>query len=158
MRPTIRFWGGDLGTFLQRLTRHVLLEVRISSLTASQTLVGPYTQILTLILSFWTQGKPYDRGALRKGFLNHYEHIRSVVPPSKLLEFQPEDGWEPVCKFLDKDIPDGPYPHSNEGTYTADRHWWAMPIRTAVVVGKVLAFSAPVAVALVVAGWFKNGH
>lgn len=121
-------------------------------------MIGPYTQILTLVLSFWTQGKPYDRAALREGFLAHYEHIRSVVPPSNLLEFQSQDGWEPLCKFLKKDVPEEAYPHSNEGSYTADRHWWAMPIRTVYVLGKMLAFLVPVAVALVTARWMRNGQ
>lgn len=121
-------------------------------------MIGPYTQILTLILSFWTQGKPYDRAALREGFFAHYDHIRSVVPPSNLLEFRFEDGWGPLCKFLDKDIPAEPYPRSNEGSYTADRHWWAMPIRTVYVLGKAMAFLIPVAALLAAVCWAKIGR
>ena len=121
-----------------------------------QAMIGPYTQILNLILSFWTQGKPYDRAALREGFLAHYQHIRSVVPPSKLLEFRSEDGWGPLCKFLDKDVPEGPYPRSNEGSYTADKHWWAMPVRTVFVLGKVLGFLVPVLVALAAISWVRD--
>lgn len=121
-------------------------------------MIGPYTQILTLILSFWTQGKPYNRTALREGFLEHYKHIRSIVPPSNLLEFHSEDGWGPLCKFLDKDVPEGPYPRSNEGSYTADRHWWAMPVRTVFVLGKALGFLVPVAVALAAIWWARSGR
>lgn len=118
-----------------------------------QAMIGPYNQILTLILSFWTQGKPYDRAALRQGFLAHYIHIRSTVSPSNLLEFRSEDGWGPLCKFLDKDVPEGPYPRSNEGSYTADRHWWAMLARTVVVLGKWLGLLVPVAVVLLAVWW-----
>ncbi|CCC05435.1 unnamed protein product [Sordaria macrospora k-hell] len=33
---------------------------------------------------------------------------------SVLLEWYIEDGWEPLCKFFDKEIPDIPFPHANE--------------------------------------------
>jgi len=130
---------------------------QLTTLIVSQTKIGPYTQILILVLSFWTQGKPYDRTALREGFLAHYKHIRSVVPPSNLLEFHSEDGWGPLCEFLGKEVPEEPYPHSNEGSYTADRHWWAMLIQTAYVLGKALAFLVPITVVAVAAWWVRRG-
>lgn len=36
------------------------------------------------------------------------------VPADKLLVFQPSQGWEPLCKFLNKPIPDQPFPHVND--------------------------------------------
>lgn len=39
--------------------------------------------------------------------------IRGLVPPDRLLEWSVEDGWEPLCKFLGKDVPDEPFPHLN---------------------------------------------
>jgi hypothetical protein len=41
------------------------------------------------------------------------------VPPERLLEWSAQDGWEPLCKFLGKDIPDEPFPHVN----TSDKGW-----------------------------------
>jgi hypothetical protein len=41
--------------------------------------------------------------------------IRGMVPKENLLEFKPGDGWEPLCKFLGKEIPDVEYPHANVG-------------------------------------------
>ncbi|KAF4454402.1 hypothetical protein F53441_3028 [Fusarium austroafricanum] len=32
----------------------------------------------------------------------------------EVLQFKAEDGWEPLCKFLGKDIPDEPFPRLNE--------------------------------------------
>jgi len=34
-----------------------------------------------------------------------------------LLVFEPRQGWEPLCAFLGKDVPDGAFPHVND---TAD--------------------------------------
>ncbi|KAJ4418200.1 hypothetical protein N0V85_001532 [Neurospora sp. IMI 360204] len=43
----------------------------------------------------------------------HCNMIRGLVPPSKLLEWYIEDGWEPLCKFLGKEMLDIPFPHAN---------------------------------------------
>ena len=39
--------------------------------------------------------------------------IRGLVPPDRLLEWDISDGWEPLCKFLGKPVPDIPFPHAN---------------------------------------------
>lgn len=39
--------------------------------------------------------------------------IRGLVPPERLLEWDISDGWEPLCKFLGKPVPDIPFPHAN---------------------------------------------
>ena len=67
-----------------------------------------------------TGNDPYNRAALRKGFIAHNEHVRQTVPAHRLLEFQMQEGWEPLCSFLEKPQPDVPFPHINEGTATAD--------------------------------------
>ena len=36
------------------------------------------------------------------------------APKDKLLVYKLGDGWEPLCKFLEKDIPDKPYPWRNK--------------------------------------------
>lgn len=40
--------------------------------------------------------------------------IRGLVPEGKLLEWTVEEGWEPLCAFLDKLVPDEPFPHVND--------------------------------------------
>lgn len=39
--------------------------------------------------------------------------IRGLVPKERLLEWTVEDGWEPLCAFLGKPVPDEPFPHVN---------------------------------------------
>lgn len=39
---------------------------------------------------------------------------KSTVPPEKLLVFDVKEGWEPLCKFLNKPIPDEPFPNIND--------------------------------------------
>lgn len=44
----------------------------------------------------------------------HFAMVRKIVPPEQLVELRLEDGWEPLCRFLDVPIPDVPFPHVNE--------------------------------------------
>lgn len=64
------------------------------------------------------QGMKNDRTDMRTkakaAYLGHYEHIRKITPPERLLEFKLEDGWKPLCEFLDKPVPDRPFPHVND--------------------------------------------
>ena len=44
----------------------------------------------------------------------HYAEVRAAVPAERLLEFRLEDGWKPLCEFLEKDMPDEPFPVKNK--------------------------------------------
>jgi len=48
--------------------------------------------------------------------VQHYEdweeYVKAHVPADRLLIFNAKQGWEPLCKFLGKEIPDGPYPRA----------------------------------------------
>ncbi|KAF6514847.1 hypothetical protein HZS61_005981 [Fusarium oxysporum f. sp. conglutinans] len=60
-----------------------------------------------------------ETGIARNGKWVYKEHcnmIRGLVPKDKLLEWTVEDGWEPLCKFLEKPVPDGPFPHVNKAS------------------------------------------
>ncbi|KAK7432947.1 hypothetical protein QQZ08_000418 [Neonectria magnoliae] len=55
-------------------------------------------------------------GIARNGKWVYKEHcnmIRGLVPKDRLLEWTVEDGWEPLCKFLNKPVPDEPFPLVN---------------------------------------------
>jgi hypothetical protein len=39
--------------------------------------------------------------------------IRGLVPKERLLEWHIGDGWEPLCKFLGKPVPNVEFPHAN---------------------------------------------
>lgn len=45
----------------------------------------------------------------------HSAKIRKMVPKERLLEYKLGSGWEPLCKFLEKEMPDKPFPHLNDG-------------------------------------------
>jgi hypothetical protein len=43
----------------------------------------------------------------------HSSMIRGLVPQKRLLEWHVEDGWEPLCEFLEKSVPSTPFPRAN---------------------------------------------
>lgn len=48
-------------------------------------------------------------------YRKHYEEIREITPPERLLDFKLKDGWGPLCEFLGKDIPEGiEFPRVND--------------------------------------------
>jgi hypothetical protein len=54
-----------------------------------------------------------NAGACMAAFDAHNAHVRETAPPERLLEWQPGDGWEPICGALDLPVPDEPFPHRN---------------------------------------------
>ncbi|KAI1272495.1 P-loop containing nucleoside triphosphate hydrolase protein [Xylaria sp. FL0933] len=50
-------------------------------------------------------------------FTKHYAEVKKMVPPERLLEYRVQDGWEPLCKFLDCPVPkDVPFPNVNDNS------------------------------------------
>ena len=46
-------------------------------------------------------------------YKEHYAMVRGSVPPERLLEWKVEDGWEPLCRFLGKEVPEQAFPNGN---------------------------------------------
>lgn len=44
----------------------------------------------------------------------HNEWLKRIVPPERLYFFCVKEGWEPLCRILDKPISDEPFPRANE--------------------------------------------
>jgi len=58
-------------------------------------------------------GRIDDRETVIQAYLDHCRSVRESLPPERLLEFQAREGWEPLCRFLNVDVPDEPYPRTN---------------------------------------------
>ena len=71
--------------------------------------------------------------------------IKGLVPKDRLLEWKVEDGWESLCRFLDKPVPkDWPFPRANDSKAFQDRldeclKGWALgAIRNIVITAALL--------------------
>jgi len=51
----------------------------------------------------------------------HEEAVKAEVPAEQLLVFEARQGWEPLCRFLERPIPDEPYPRTNTSAEFAER-------------------------------------
>jgi Sulfotransferase domain len=54
-----------------------------------------------------------DREAAIAEYERHCEDVRREVAPDRLIEWQPRDGWEPICRHLGLAVPETPFPHEN---------------------------------------------
>ena len=59
-----------------------------------------------------------DETSAKSAYLAHNEHVRTTAPKDRLLEWRPEEGWEPICSALHLDVPDQPFPHTNTSAQT----------------------------------------
>lgn len=51
----------------------------------------------------------------------HNQSVREGISSNRLLVHDSGDGWEPLCTFLGRAVPDEPYPHSNTRKEFHDR-------------------------------------
>ena len=49
------------------------------------------------------------------------DDVKRRVPPERLLVWDPSEGWEPLCQFLELPVPDVPLPHVNDRTEFLNR-------------------------------------
>jgi len=55
-----------------------------------------------------------DGDAARAAYERHNATVRAAVPAERLIEWQPGDGWAPLCAALGVDEPGEPFPHENK--------------------------------------------
>jgi Sulfotransferase domain len=61
-----------------------------------------------------------ERPDFAQAIVRHTEDVRANVPADQLLVWEPRDGWEPLCEFLESPVPEAPLPHVNDtGTFIA---------------------------------------
>ena len=62
---------------------------------------------------FYFQGFHPDIKENRVQFYEDWnEFVQHKIPKERLLVFNAKQGWGPLCEFLGKPIPDGPYPRA----------------------------------------------
>ena len=58
-------------------------------------------------------GRLEDKAHVLACYQAHNQSVIDTVPPENLLVYEPGQGWEPLCEFLNVPIPEDPYPHVN---------------------------------------------
>ena len=75
---------------------------------------------------FWGERGTFSAGHAKPSLLieqmvAHNERVKRTVPPERLLVWQAADGWEPLCEFLELEVPPDPLPHLNDRETFIDR-------------------------------------
>ena len=47
-------------------------------------------------------------------YRRHNAAVKATVPSPQLLVYRVTDGWEPLCQFLETEVPTIPFPHENK--------------------------------------------
>jgi len=72
----------------------------------------------------------------------HNNKVKSLVPSDKLLIFRVQEGWEPLCSFLNCEVPVGvPFPHLNEGGNTLKKMFLRIIFSRKIVYGFISAMA-----------------
>jgi hypothetical protein len=54
-----------------------------------------------------------DPDAVMAAYEHHNAAVRAAIGADRLVEYQPGDGWSPLCDALGLPVPDEPFPHTN---------------------------------------------
>jgi hypothetical protein len=78
-----------------------------------------YASWLDILRDMWVKADMMipsggDRQEMAKEFDSWNQTVIDTVPEERLLVWHPKDGWEPLCEFLEVDVPDGPVPNVND--------------------------------------------
>jgi sulfotransferase family protein len=119
--PAAAYWPELMEAFPDAI---VLLSTRDSSETwwnsANETIFkripdappGVFKDMVTGMFQRFTP-EIRDKAKSIAAYERHNAQVRARVPKNRLVEYQPGQGWEPLCKALGVPVPNEPYPHTN---------------------------------------------
>lgn len=86
---------------------------------------------LTMMKEMWHRAGLFDDGPnttpehMAKAFVRRNEELKEALPAERLLVWSAEDGWDPLCEFLEVPVPDQPFPQINDSGHFAE--WMIAP-------------------------------
>lgn len=69
--------------------------------------------IRKVVLEGLFEGRIADRAYALERFARHRQEVVETIPPERLLVFDVREGWGPLCAFLNRPVPEAPFPSSN---------------------------------------------
>lgn len=120
--PAASFWPEISAAFPDTV---VLLSVRDADAwwqSASETIFpaslsidpgSPWRAMMDEIYATRFTSALDDRDACVAAYEAHNARVRRAVPPERLVEWTPSDGWGPLCRALGVPVPSEPFPRTN---------------------------------------------
>ena len=66
-------------------------------------------------------GSELRPGQLAEAIAHYQEQVQRNIPEERLLVWSVQEGWEPLCEFLEVDVPDAEFPRLNDSKMFVDR-------------------------------------
>lgn len=83
-----------------------------------------------LILDRTFGGRYRDKKCALEVYQKHIQNVIDLIPSGRLLQFNIKEGWEPLCSFLGKPIPNASFPKLNERSeFLASTPDWAKKLK-----------------------------
>ena len=82
---------------------------------------------LDMMEGMWEQSGLISDGAattsesMRSAMERYEQEVQANVPSDRLLVWSVQEGWEPLCEFLEVPVPDTPFPRLNDSAEFAGR-------------------------------------
>ena len=82
---------------------------------------------IEMMEGMWEKSGLIDAGAdttteSMRGAMERYEQeVQQNIPADRLLVWSVQEGWEPLCEFLEVPVPDTPFPRLNDSVEFANR-------------------------------------
>ena len=95
---------------------------------------------------FWTWKAFCDNDyneTCRQRLIDYYEHVRNVVPKERSLEFEPKDGYRPLCVFLDLETLDDDFPNVNGSSDFTSMHTYLWRGAVKRIIVNVVSIAVP---------------
>ena len=103
----------DVEAWFESIDTTILRRLRENEALGWSSMDAQRRMALRAIRDITFKGNIHDPDHVKKTFLAHNEEVRRTVQETRLLKYSPNDGWEPLCRFLDRPVPDEPFPKSN---------------------------------------------
>jgi len=74
----------------------------------------PFLEMGTGVVTMSGFSAQADKAGIIRTFGAHNDAVKRTIPAARLLVYQVSEGWEPLCRFLERPVPDTPFPRTND--------------------------------------------
>ncbi|SHF36463.1 hypothetical protein SAMN04487965_2042 [Microbulbifer donghaiensis] len=112
--PTAKvvFTERDFDSWYQSISETVFPALRWARMLSEEK-SPDFIRLVKKVIFEKTFAEKFDRESAFELYYAHRNHIVGLVPAEQLLLFDVRDGWEPLCEFLQCEVPKEDFPREN---------------------------------------------
>lgn len=121
--PTCKFWRELAAYYPEAKVVHTVREPEAWFASTQASVFAPnafglnpaphYRRFFELNLRVYTEGGIHDRVFMTDHFRRHNAEVARIIPKHRLLIYEIDQGWGPLCAFLGVPVPEAPFPLTN---------------------------------------------